>query len=390
GKIIPSEHVKRIQPLEIGTVRAIHVTDGDRVIAGNPLIDLDPTDANADRVRLLEEARSAGLESARATALATGQDPLWPDIDIPQALIVAQDNLLIAERTEQRATLATLREKIGERGSSLEAAIARLAKASELEPLIAERVAARQELADKGLAAKLVALQERQELIEVRQDMSIEARNVQALHGQIKSLGQQFDQQRATFRRTALARAAENGARYIGAREELGKAESREARMHMTAPISGRVQQIAVHTVGGVVTPAQQLMVIVPEGGPIEVEAMVQNKDIGFVVTGQDAEIKLDTFPYTKYGLLHGTVRTVSLDAVTPEDKNGVEADGRGAPAYVVRVTLDEDHMRVAGQDVPLTPGMLATAEINIGKRRIIEFLMSPLLRYKQESFRER
>jgi len=163
------------------------------------------------------------------------------------------------------------------------------------------------------------------------------------------------------------------------------------------------VQQLAIHTVGGVVTPAQQLMMIVPRGSSNEVEAMISNRDIGFVEQGQDAEIKIDTFNFTRYGLLHGKVVSVSRDTVVKDklqDRVGASKQS-GAPSessepagqellYTARVSLDATQMQIEDKMVNLAPGMAATVEIKTGQRRIIEYVMPPLLRYRQEGLRER
>ena len=171
----------------------------------------------------------------------------------------------------------------------------------------------------------------------------------------------------------------------------------------MRSPIDGTVQQLAVHTVGGVVTPAQQLMVIVPADSQLEAEAMISNRDIGFVSAGQQAEVKIDTFNFTRYGLLQGKVVSVSQDAIVrdkPNAKAGAPKSG-GALSdssepegqellYSARVSLDETQMQIEDKMVNLAPGMAVTVEIKTGTRRLIEYLMSPLLRYRQESLRER
>jgi len=141
------------------------------------------------------------------------------------------------------------------------------------------------------------------------------------------------------------------------------------------------VQQLAIHTVGGVVTPAQELMKVVPEQAVVEVEALVQNKDIGFIHEGQIAEVKVDTFNFTKYGIIDAEVTSISQDAIADENLGWV---------FHMRVKLSKDHVDVENKSVRLSPGMSVTAEIKTGKRRLIEFFLSPLLRYKQESIRER
>jgi hemolysin D len=163
------------------------------------------------------------------------------------------------------------------------------------------------------------------------------------------------------------------------------------------------VQQLAVHTVGGVVTPAQTLLAVVPNDSPLEIEAMVSNRDIGFVQAGQAVEIKVDTFNFTRYGLLHGSVLSVSRDSIArekPQDKggnsSGASAETRSSEppgqdlAYAARISLDRTEMKVDDNMVNLMPGMAVTTEIKTGSRRVITYLLSPLLRYGHDSLRER
>lgn len=159
------------------------------------------------------------------------------------------------------------------------------------------------------------------------------------------------------------------------------KAEQLNKQTRLIAPVSGLVQQLAIHTVGGVVTAAQPLMVIVPREDTVEAEAMLENKDIGFVKAGQDAAVKIETFNYTKYGLIDGKVRTVSLDAIQDEKRGLI---------YAARILLKQHSMQVEGKTVKLTPGMAVTVEIRTAQRRIIEYFLSPLIQHVSESMRER
>jgi hemolysin D len=166
--------------------------------------------------------------------------------------------------------------------------------------------------------------------------------------------------------------------------------------------VDGVVQQLAIHTVGGVVTPAQSLLVVVPSDSRLEIEAIVSNRDIGFVHAGQEAEIKIDTFNFTRYGLLHGQVLGVSQDAVI-RDRKEDRANERGLGTqnnssepqgqelnYTARISLDRTQMQIDDRMVNLSPGMATTVEIKTGSRTILSYLLSPLLRYRQETLRER
>lgn len=163
--------------------------------------------------------------------------------------------------------------------------------------------------------------------------------------------------------------------------QELSKARTRVGQQHLTAPIDGVVQQLVVHTVGGVVTPAQQLMVIAPEEGALEVEAILENKDMGFVNENQEAEIKIDAFPFTRYGTIDGKVTSLSRDAVQIE-KVGL--------VYTARVHLNRSTIQIENKEVRLSPGMSVAVEIKTGRRQVIEYFLSPLVQAARNSIRER
>jgi len=206
----------------------------------------------------------------------------------------------------------------------------------------------------------------------------------------------------AEYQRTLLDELAKAEQKAAGLAQDVIKAEQRTKLQYLTAPVDGVVQQLAIHTIGGVVTPAQALAVIVPQDSHLEVEAMVPNRDIGFVEAGQEAAIKIDTFSFTRYGLLHGKVLNISQDAIArdkPQDKStgkspGVEqasSEPKGQElVYAARVSLDRTQMQVENKLVNLSPGMAVTVEIKTGSRMILSYLLSPLLRYQQETLRER
>jgi hemolysin D len=176
--------------------------------------------------------------------------------------------------------------------------------------------------------------------------------------------------------------------------QDLAKADERVRGRTLRAPIDGNVQEMAVHTIGGVVEPGQILMRVAPTTSPLEVEARLDNQDVGFVREGMPAQIKVQTFPFTRYGLIHARVLSVSSDAVA-EDRPQ-QAPGQAQPRapddlhYVVRLALDRDVIDVDGRQTRLSPGMAVTAEVLTGKRRVISYILSPLARATREAGRER
>jgi membrane fusion protein, hemolysin D len=401
GKIIASGRTKIIQPFETGVVRAIHVRDGMSVKAGDALIELDPTMNLAERNHFQSDLLSAQLDIARLRAALTEDgDPLanfHPPQDAPPALIAMQRQFLLSQTAEHRAKVAALdrqrAQKEAERGTI----------GATISKLVQQRVNIRETLYDKQLGSKLVFLETLQALLEQQQDLQVQKSKYQEAEAAVAAIIETRAQTVAEFRRTLLDELNKAEAKAAGLVQDLAKAEQRTRFQTLTAPVDGVVQQLAIHTVGGVVTPAQSLLVVVPVDSHLEIEAMVSNRDIGFVHTGQDVEIKVDTFTFTRYGLLHGKVLSVSRDAIS-RDKPQDKPNEKGAPgdnvttskpkgqelAYAARISLGRTQMQVEDNLVNLGMGMAVTAEIKTGSRTVLSYLLSPILKYKQESLRER
>ncbi len=388
GKIIPGGRSKVIQPLEIGTVRTIHVEESQVVHKGEVLIELDATSTDADQERIREELLTAELEQVRAQsivqALDNGSHPPeavpWP-AGAGTEVIAIYDKWIQGQLREQRARQAALDDDIQVREAELSATQATINKLERTLPLITERVASLGKLAAKGMAARAAFLELEQRRIETEQDLATARERVQGIRAAIRERHQQRHAAAAEFMNTALRQVAEAERRIRVLRQELLKAERRSRLQILTAPVSGVVQQLAVHTLGGVVTPAQPLMVIVPQDHDIEIEATIANKDIGFVHAGQSARVKVDAFPFTRYGIVDAKLRAVSLDAVADEKRGLV---------YSARVALNKNTISVGDKQVNLAPGMTVTVEIRTGERRLIEYFLSPLMQYVDESLRER
>jgi len=405
GKIIPSGRTKTIQPFETGVVRAIDVRDGQSVKTGDVLIELDPTMNAAELGHVRSDLVSAQLEAARLHAALAQDDPLGafkPPADAPRPLIEMQRRLLASQVAEQKAKLASTDGQIAQKEAeraTIKASIDKL-KAT-IQPL-QERVDIGCIMFSKELGSKLIYLQELQDLVGQQKEVLVQESRLSESDSAIAALQETRSKTVAEYERGLLDDLAKAEQKAAGVAQDVIKAEQRTSLQKLTAPVDGVVQQLAVHTIGGVVTPAQQLMVIVPAESRLEIEAMISNRDIGFVEVGQEAAIKIDTFNFTRYGLLHGTVLTLSNDAIQrdrPQDKQpdkpqAAEA-GSSEPkgqelVYAARVSLDRTRMQVEDKTVNLSPGMAVTVEIKTGSRSILSYLLSPLVRFKHDSLRER
>jgi membrane fusion protein, hemolysin D len=406
GKIVPSGRIKIIQPFETGVVRSIRVQDGQAVRAGDVLIELDPTVNAAERDHLQSDLLAEQLNIARLrAALAGGDDPVadfTPPADANPVLIVTQRQLLLNQVTEHRAKVAALARQQAQKEAEQATIAATIHKLETTIPVIQQRVDIRKTLMDRELGSKLTYFEVLQLLVEQQQELGVQKSHLREAESAAAAIRETRGQAMAAYRRTLFDELAKAEQKANGLAQDLIKAEQKTKLQLLTAPVDGVVQQLAIHTVGGVVTPAQSLLVVVPSDSRLEIEAMVSNRDIGFVHTGQDAEIKIDTFNFTRYGLLHGQVLSVSQDAVI-RDRQQDRSNDRGLGtqndssepkgqelSYSARISLDRTAMQVDDRAVKLSPGMAVTVEIKTGSRVILSYLLSPLLRYRQESLRER
>ena len=383
GKIIASSYTKVVQPLEAGVVRAIRVRDGDHVQAGQVLVELDPTAATADRESTLAQLAAARTESARYTAV-SADDPLAafvPPPDAPAAVVLQNRRLLAQEVSTQRSKLAGLDSEILRNQADLEATQVTVSKLEKSTPMLRERVESKRELAEHRLATRQDLLQLEQQLVEQEQDWVVQRHRVDQTRAALNTARQQRDQAQADYLRNVLNQQEEAEKKIADLTQQLAKAQQRHGLQTLTSPLAGTVQELVIHTEGGVVQPAEKLLSIVPDETALEIEARVPNRDVGFVAQGQDAEIKLDAFPHTKYGVVPGKVVWISRDAVK-DDKLGL--------LYPVRVELQKTSIDTGDRVIALGPGLSATVEIKTDQRRVIEYVLSPLAQYRHDSLRER
>lgn len=385
GKLVPKGEVKVVQSLDTGTVRGILVHDGQWVRAGQPLIALDPTQADADLDKARAALQDAELGAARAQALIEAQaGQRAPRVaTVPEATAddqAASERLAAAQYAELQEKLSSQQAELRHREDQLLATRDDVAKLEKTAPLAAQVAQSYADLVKDNYVARQDYLQKEQDSINQAGDLASQRSSARALRDAIVQQQRDIAATSAQFRSDQLDQLTKAQAQARQAQQDLAKAQQRSTRLVLRAPVAGTVQQLSVFTVGGVVSGAKPLMEIVPDN-TLEVEAQVSNKDIGFVRPGQQASIKLETFSFTKYGYVHGTVRLVSNDAEMAKKQELV---------FPVRVQLDADRMWVEGGWVKLSPGMAVTVDIKTHRRSVAEYFLSPLLQTAEESMHER
>jgi hemolysin D len=369
----------------------VWVRDGDHVQAGQLLVELDPTMASADKASVYEQYLAAHSEVLRTQALLVSLDRFtqpslrWTDADRTntdggwrnqtQAQLHAEWNDIYAKRSKFEAEIARRRAEI-------KTAQETLTKLQTTLPIAQLREQDYQTLVGQGFMSGHATQDRTRERIELERDLATQSARLleaqAALRESIQAQAAFWAETRRPLHDRQFLALSKRGQLHA----EGTKAGQREQLTQLKAPVAGVVQQLAIHSVGGVVTSAQPLMVIVPDSEEVTAIVQVANQDIGFVRAGHSAEIKLETFPYTQYGTVPGTVSVLGGDAITDE-KTGIST-------YPAILTLHQRVLRVDGKSVAISPGMNLTAEIKTGQRRIIQYLLSPIQRARQESLRER
>lgn len=377
GKIIPSDRSKTIASVETARVDGLFVEEGQAVNAGDLLIELDTRMSDRERDKAIGDREVAQLQVARSRALLSS-------VKAKRLEPMTGVELVPAER------VADARRHLESQWADFEAKLKRLdgeiARYERQLPLAAQRANDYRVLAlghDVSVHAWLEKEQERFDL-EGRLADVVNQRRAHITET-LKNAEDDLDD--------GLRQAQSSG-------QDAERAAAHSDLLRLKAPVAGTVQQLMVHTVGGVVQSAQPLMVIVPCRHQVEVEAFIENKDVGFVAEGQHAQVKIETFDYTKYGTVAGRITHVSRDAIVPVAQTGAtvpearredeKMDALKGPVYEVKVLLEQSAMSIDGRKVTLAPGMNVSIEIKTGSRRIIEYFLSPLIKHAHESFNQR
>ncbi len=438
GKVEVVGHAKVIEPLDPGRVIAIDAADGARVKAGDLLIELDPAEALADEkaandamysnlaevarrnfavaaVRAMKQKFEAKQDDQATASEFSSLESIAADADqnlrfadaIPQFIRARELAVLRADLDQLADSLADLDKQRAQKKATRKRLDMSIAFQVSLIDTLTQLLKTRQEAIDLHVGTKINLYDARQQLERSQSSLASDQGQLIETDAALAELEGQKTKLVAQFIADNQNKASDAARKADEAHESAAKAEARLARTRLYAPIDGVVQQLAVTTVGQVVTTGQQLMTISPRGGRLQVEALVPNIDIGFVKLGQAASVKVDAFPFTRFGVLHGKVVSIAPEAVDEQTAkralanvtagaNSATAQSSGAPGqpdvfvFPVTIALDEATIRVGDADIPIAPGMTTTVEIKTQDRRVIDYLLSPLAKISSEAFRER
>jgi hemolysin D len=419
GTVVPPGRTKTVQPFVTAVVTAIHVVNGQHVTAGEDVVDLDATQSMADRDKAAHEVMLARLDEARLQAQLADRPVEWPAGVTDRAALVTARDRMHEEVAKQAAKLASLDRQIAEKHADLGEVNATIADIDATMPMVEAHLHIRAQGLKTGYGNELDYQDSLRTLVDQRQQRLIQLQKQEQATQSLAGLAAQRDETVAEYRSSLLD--SLNQAQDQDAKSTLEMTwATRETELQtLRAPVSGVVQQLAVHSLGGVIQSGAPIMVIVPDDATLEIEAMVQNRDIGFVHPGQPVNIKIEAMDFTRYGMLHGKVTSISRDVVSdnqqymtlqpqdggydasqqsqqtsPSRSGAQQSDGSQAghsdPVYVAHISLQEKGLQTEEGFTPIQAGMTAVTDIKTGRRRIIDFLLSPLQRYRDGALTQR
>jgi hemolysin D len=413
GKIQPPGRVKLVQAIETGKVVAIHARNGDAVKAGDILVEFDPADARADVEGLAAVVAAHEAEIARrsaAIAAAFSPDTLrrdmsvtWPS-GIPESVRIREQWVLAADLAQLAATLENIAAQTSLKTRERERLSATVEAQTVLVTTLRERVAMRATLAATGSGSRASVIDGQEALQKEETLLATQRGQLAEAEASINVLVSDRERQIRNFLADNSQKRAEAARNLEDIAQRLIKARVRLDNLKIRSPADGIVQASTVYTIGQVVGAGHEVLRVVPAGTSLEVEAYVPNKDIGFIEVGQHVAVKVEAFPYTRYGMLSGRVTHIALDALPQMEASQVEslpARASETPMFAgaqrlqnlvfpITIALEKTELPAGGRLAPLSPGMSVSAEIKTGSRRILEYLMSPILETAAEAMRER
>ena len=386
GKVIPSGQAKTVQVKNKGIIKEILVEEGQQVQEGDVLVVLDPTTADADYDSLKKRAAYYKLDIQRLTAELSNQ-PFTPEEDEDlEAHDLAAEIALYQSRTSDHQTQRQSRQEvIDQRKAKLQATQTTYEKYADALKIAQEKERRLVELKEQNAISEFQLLEQQKETIEYAKNAQAERESLSSIQAEIAEAEQNLANVDAAYRKDIMTALVEAKKEYYSVTESIKKADEDARMATIVAPSSGRVYNLAVHTVGGIVTDAQPLMQIVPEDVTLEFEVYADNKDIGFIKQGMEAEVKVETFNFQKFGMIKADVEEISADAAN--EPNDVE---KYKKFKLILKPTEKNTVDVFGEEVPLAVGMNVSAEIKIKEKRIVDFFLDPFRRYTSEALRER
>jgi hemolysin D len=374
GKVVPEGEIKTLQPIESGSISAIRVREGQAVKKGDVLIEIDPSVTVTDLESKQKNLSLLELEIDRLNALVSDK-PFIPNTACADSAAIATQQLAyLSAKSAYEQQRMVIEQQILQTRSQSDASRSDLSRLGQLLSNAKEREVRLKEVLD--IIAKRDYVEAQNQRIEYQEQYRMKEHAITQSNSHIRELQEQLRLITQEYRSKLLAELTQKSKEATALRTEVETTLFRNAKQSITSPVDGYVGKLLITTVGGVVTPAEKLITIVPKDAPLLIKATVLNQDIGFIAKAMEAEVKIDTYDFQKYGLIHGNVKHIADDAIEDE---------KLGPVYEIAITPINTTLKGEGKTLPIHAGMSVTAELKVGKRRVIEFFIYPMIKYLDE-----
>ncbi len=384
GRVIPSSQMQVVQTLEGGIVGEILIREGDTVEKGQIIMQIDDTGFASRLGEIMQRRWARRAEVARLEAEAFGAERLSLDAELlkqaPQSVVSEQQSFR-ARRTKLEDEISVLNQQLVQRQSELNELRTREAKLTATQKPLQRELTLTTDLYEKGVIPEVELLRLQRQAIELNGDIEIIRASIPRLQSTIHEAENRMNTARTTFRAKALERLSLARAELAVVEETIKAAQDRVIRTSLKAPVRGIVNKLNVTTIGAVIQPGKDIVEIVPLGDTLLIEARVRPQDVAFITPGQAASVKLTAYDYSIYGALDGEVERISADTITDE---------RSETFYRVIIRTNSNNLIKGSKKLPIIPGMVATVDILTGKKTVLEYLLKPVKRVRNEAFRER
>jgi HlyD family secretion protein len=398
GHLVPQTFVKIVQPADGGIVQQILVKEGEHVTAGQVLLRMDPQDAKADQATIQMQLALRSLQLRRIDA-ELNNHPLVKKTDDPADLYAQVDAQYRERRRNYQDALGEAQQAYAKAQRDVDSGREVLAKLRDTTPLLKQQADAYADMARQGYVPKLQMQDKQREYLEKARDLKAQEATLASLEAAMAAAGKQVEQVTSKYRSDLENERIDAVGQYRKLQQDGIKQDHKTGLLELRAPQAGIAKDLATHTIGTVVSPGTVLLTLVPDNEPLIAEVMVKNDDVGFVYPQQKVKLKLATYPFQEYGMLDGEIMTIGADASdggassqTKDASSKNNGNNNAAPSqfYKALVSLKEQQLTADGKQYKLVPGMQVVAEINEGKRTVMEYLLSPVQKTILESGHER
>ena len=387
GKVIPTSKTQLVQSLEGGIIKEVLIKTGDSVNKGDVLVRIDDTGFSSNLGEVAAKSLALGVKSARLRHEAGGDLNLLPDfpadLNKRAPTIVSNELSLFKDRQKSLASqMNVLQERVEQRLLELKEAKASMERAKDVFALANQEMKLKKPLAERGIVPKTDLIRLQREVADASGQIGVLKETLPKFEASIRESKAMMLEQQQKFREDARAELSQVEAELSVSEETLRGAKDRVARTDIKSPVAGIVNRLNANTVGGVVQAGQVILEIVPLDDALLVEARIRPADIAFVHPKQRAVVKLTAYDFSIYGGLEGNVELISADSVYDEQLR--------ESYYLVTIKTLDNSLKAGKEQLPIIPGMVASVDILTGKKSVLDYLLKPINKARQEALRER